>query len=147
MIMECNKDTQKLLQDNIEIANQTLIELKNQDQQFINMDESLSNIEYFSKKSKDIIKRMGGFFKRIWLSPVSLDLEKEYKFITLETEKEEQIKDNENFDDNLEKLKNISLEIGNILDKHNTCLDKMDFNIDKNKSYINKNNRKINKLL
>ena len=58
-----NKDTQKLLKDNIEIANQTLIELKNQDQQFLNMEGSLSNIEYFSKKSKDIIKRMGGFLK------------------------------------------------------------------------------------
>ena len=150
MIMEQqNKlDINTLLEQNLEVAEQTLRLLKEQEEQLNNSTNSLSNIEYYSKKSKDILKRMDGFFKRLWHRPVDIDIEKEYNLIQMDEIIEEK-KSSEGGEilDKLGKLKEMGIKIGENLDNQNIMLEKIDFETDKNKSYLDKNNRKINKLL
>ena len=105
------------------------------------------NIEYYSKKSKDILKRMEGFFKRLWYRPVEVDETIDYNVIQMDEVNQVNVDKKEDFITKLEKLKDVGLKIGESLDKQNIILDKLDMETDKNKSFIDKNNRKINNLL
>lgn len=139
-----NVDT--LLDENLEIAENTLSQLEIQEEQLINSDYSLLNIEYYSRKSKDILKRMGSFFKRLWYRPVEVDVTREYDHVQMD-EIHEEVKNFENFEDKLSRLKTVGLKIGETLDNQNVLLENLDCNVDKNKSFIDKNNTKINRLL
>jgi hypothetical protein len=136
-----NVDT--LLDENLEIAENTLSQLEIQEEQLNNAEYSILNIEYYSKKSKDILKRMGSFFKRVWYRPVEIDVTREYDHIQMD-EIDKEVK---NFEDKLSCLKTVGLKIGETLDKQNVLLENLDYNVDKNKSFIDKNNTKINRLL
>ena len=141
---KCNSEY--LIDENLEIANQTLEVLKSQEKQLNIVEDSLFNIEYYSRKSKDILKRMDGFFKRLWYRPVEVDETRDFNIIQMEALEKENY-GNKCILDKLGELKNVGLRIGESLDNQNKILDKLDVGVDKNKSYIGKNNRKINNLL
>ena len=148
MIMEDRKkcNSEDLIDENLDIANQTLEVLKNQEKQLNDVEDSLFNIEYYSRKSKDILKRMEGFFKRLWYRPVEVDETRDFNVIQMDAIEHTNY-GNMDILDKLGELKNVGLKIGESLDNQNKILDKLDVDVDKNKSYINKNNRKINNLL
>ena len=146
-----NLESQKLLNENIEIAYQTLSELKNQDEQFNEMGNSLSNIEYYSEKSKNILRRLSSVIKRFWYKSEDIELDREYVKLNTENVKldVDKIKKNTNnsFQDKLDLLKNIGIQIGDKLDEQNNLLINMDSDIERNDSFLKKNNQKINKLI
>ena len=135
-----------LLDENLEIAENTLSQLEIQEEQLNNAEYSLLNIEYYSRKSRDILKRMENFFKRVWYRPVEVDISREYNYVQMD-EIDKEIDKFEKFEDKLERLKTVGLKIGETLDKQNIILENLDYNVDKNKSFIDKNNNKINRLL
>ena len=139
-----NVDT--LLDENLEIAENTLSQLEIQEEQLNNAEYSMLNIEYYSKKSRDILKRMEGFFKRIWYRPVEVDISREYNYVQMD-EIDKEVDRVENYEGKLQRLKTLGLKIGNSLDKQNILLENLDCNVDKNKSFIDKNNTKINRFL
>ena len=99
-------------------------------------------------KSKDILKRMDTFFKRLWYRPVTVDITKEYniiqmKDIDLNTNKNKEV----NIMDSLNQIKELGIQIGDTLDSQNVLINNLDIEVDKNKSFLDKNNRKINNLL
>ena len=147
--METTKvQCESLVEENLQIAKETLNQLKHQDEQLNSVNKSLSNIEYYSQKSKDILKRMDTFFKRLWYRPVTVDITKEYniiqmKDIDLNTNKNKEV----NIMDSLNQIKEIGIQIGDTLDSQNVLINNLDIEVDKNKSFLDKNNRKINNLL
>lgn len=147
--METTKiQCESLVEENLQIAKETLNQLKHQDEQLNSVNNSLFNIEYYSQKSKDILKRMDTFFKRLWYRPVSVDITREYnliqmKDIELNTTNNKEI----NMMDSLNQIKEIGIEIGDTLDSQNVLINNLDIEVDKNKSFLDKNNRKINNLL
>ena len=149
MVMETTKiQCESLVQENLQIAKETLNQLKHQDEQLNSVNKSLFNIEYYSQKSKDILKRMDTFFKRLWYRPVSVDITREYnviqmKDIELNTTNNKEI----NIMDSLNQIKEIGIQIGDTLDSQNALINNLDIEVDKNKSFLDKNNRKINNLL
>ena len=149
MVMETTKiQCESLVEENLQIAKETLNQLKHQDEQLNSVNKSLSNIEYYSQKSKDILKRMDTFFKRLWYRPVTVDITREYnliqmKDIELNTTNNKEI----NMMDSLNQIKEIGIQIGDTLDSQNVLINNLDIEVDKNKSFLDKNDRKINNLL
>tara|TARA_B100000963_G_C22118268_1_gene447937 strand:+ start:76 stop:525 length:450 start_codon:yes stop_codon:yes gene_type:complete len=149
MVMETTKiQCESLVEENLQIAKETLNQLKHQDEQLNSVNKSLSNIEYYSQKSKDILKRMDTFFKRLWYRPVTVDITREYnliqmKDIELNTTNNKEI----NMMDSLNQIKEIGIKIGDTLDSQNILINNLDIEVDKNKSFLDKNDRKINNLL
>ena len=144
-----NLESQKLLNENIEIAYQTLSELKNQDEQFNEMGNSLSNIQYYSEKSKNILRRLSSVIKRFWYKSEDIELDREYVKLNTENVKldVDKVKKNNAFQDKLDLLKNIGLQICDKLDEQNSLLINMDSDVERNDSFFKKNNQKINKLI
>ena len=148
MVMETTKiQCESLVEENLQIAKETLNQLKHQDEQLNSVNNSLFNIEYYSQKSKDILKRMEGFFKRLWYRPVEVDETIDYNVIQMDEVNQVNLDKNIDFMGKLEEIKGVGLKIGESLDRQNIILDKLDMDADKNKSFIDKNNRKINNLL
>ena len=145
-----NLESQKLLNENIEIANQILSELKNQDEQFNEMGNSLSNIEYYSEKSKNILRRLSSVIKRFWYKSEDIELDREYVKLNNENIKSDNHKleknTNNSFQDKLNLLKKICIQIGDKIDEQNNLLIKMDSDVEKNDLFLKKNNQKINNL-
>ena len=137
---------ESLIDENLYLAHETLNQLKEQDEQLNNVDSSLFNLEYYSKKSKDILKRMDSFFKRLWYRPVSVDITREYSIIQM-NEISIVPKKEGDIIDKLGELKQVGLKIGETLDNQNALINKIDLNTDKNNNFIDENNKKIKNLL
>ena len=145
--MELTKiQCESLIDENLHIAHETLNQLKEQDEQLNNVDSSLFNIEYYSKKSKDILKRMESFLKRLWYRPVSVDVTKEYSIIQM-NEISIVPKQEGDIMDKLGELKEVGLKIGETLDNQNALINEIDLKTDKNDNFIAENNKKIKNLL
>jgi hypothetical protein len=139
---------ESLVEENLQIAKETLNQLKHQDEQLNSVNKSLFNIEYYSQKSKDILKRMDTFFKRLWYRPVSVDITREYNIIQMKDMELNTTNNKEiNMMDSLNQIKEIGIQIGDTLDSQNALINNLDIEVDKNKSFLDKNNRKINNLL
>jgi hypothetical protein len=141
-------EVNSILDENIENATRTQNKLVFQGQQIENVELKLTNIEYFTKKGKEIINRMSSFFHRFRTPPVNYtenivdstiqmnELDETSLFVSGETTLSK-----------LNRLKKIGLQMGEELDEQNIKLDKMDLDVDKNNSYLKKNVEKINKIL
>ena len=141
-----NLESQKLLNENIEIANQILSELKNQDEQFNEMGNSLSNIEYYSEKSKNILRRLSSVIKRFWYKSEDIELDREYVKLNNENIKSDNHKfeknTNNSFQDKLNLLKKICIQIGDKIDEQNNLLINMDSDVEKNDLFLKKTIKK-----
>ena len=98
-----------------------------------------SNIEYLSKQGEKLLNRMSSFFYRIYYKPKKLVLE----MWNLEEGFEEIKWENNTFNEKLQKLKEIGLEIGENLDKQNKELEDLGVKVDNNSSNMKNNIKKI----
>ena len=135
-----------LIDENLHLAHETLNQLEEQDKQLNNVNSSLFNVEYYSKKSKDILKRMDSFFKRLWYRPVSVDITREYSIIQM-NEISIVPKKEGDIIGKLGELKQLGLKIGETLDNQNALINEVNLNTDKNNNFIDENNKKIKNLL
>ena len=137
-----------ILDENIEIATRTKNKLEFQGEQIDNVESKLINIEYLTKKGKEIINRMSSFFHRFRTAPINYNDNIIDSTIQMEEIDESKlfVRD-ESTIGKLNRLKKIGLKIGEELDEQNIKLDKMDIDVDRNKSYFKKNVEKINKIL
>lgn len=141
-------EVNSILDDNIEIATRTQNQLVYQGQQIENVELKLTNIEYFTNKGKEIIKRMSSFFHRLVTPPVNYSDNVVDSTIQMnEIDETSLFVPGETTLAKINKLKKIGLKMGEELDEQNIKLDKMDFDVDKNNSYFKKNVEKINKIL
>ena len=137
-----------ILDENILIAEQTHCELENQGQQIEDMERKLINIEYITRKGKDILNRMQSFFHRFRTQQITTIFSPTESSIQMnEISPEDLFVSNDTTLNKLDRLKKLGLKIGEELDDQNIKLDKMDIEIDKNSSYQKKNVEKINKIL
>lgn len=133
-----------LLDDNLDIAEQTLNEIKKQGEQINSSDESISNIEYLSKQGEKLLNRMSSFFYRIYYKPEEIS----FRDVKPREEGFEEIKwENNTFNEKLLKLKEIGLEIGENLDKQNKELEDLGVKVDNNSSNMKNNIKKIKKIM
>ena len=133
-----------ILDENIEIAEQTLIQIKKQGEQITNSEETVNNIQYLSIHGEKILNRMSSFFYRIFYKPQEIN----FRDINPKEEEFEEIKwENNNFYQKMEKLKQLGLEIGENLDKQNKDLEKLGIKVDNNSVSINKNIKKIKNIM
>ena len=145
---DAQDEINSILDENIEIAENTKINLQNQGNQIDNINQRMINIEYITEKGKDIINRMSSFFHRFRTTQLNFNPR-----VTSEPIQMESLNSSDLFVQNdstlarLDRLKKIGLKIGEVLDDQNIKLDRMDIDIDRNKSYINKNIEKIDKIL
>ena len=133
-----------ILDENIEIAEQTLIQIKKQGEQITNSEETVNNIQYLSTHGEKILNRMSSFFYRIFYKPQEIN----FRDINPKEEEFEEIKwENNNFYQKMEKLKQLGLEIGENLDKQNKDLENLGIKVDNNSVSINKNIKKIKNIM
>lgn len=137
-------DIHSLLDDNLDIAEQTLNQIKKQGEQINSSDESISNIEYLSKQGEKLLDRMSSFFYRLYYKPEEVN----FRDVAPREEGFEEIKwENNTFNEKLLKLKEIGLEIGENLDKHNKELEELGVKVDNNSSNMKNNIKKIKKIM
>ena len=133
-----------ILDENLDIAEQTLNQIKKQGEQINSSDESISNIEYLSKQGEKLLNRMSSFFYRIYYKPGEINL----RDVKHKEEGFEEIKwENNTFNEKLQKLKEIGLEIGENLDKQNKELEDLGVKVDNNSSNMKNNIKKIKKIM
>jgi hypothetical protein len=139
-----------LLDENLEIAELTLAQIEIQGNQIENVEESLTYIEYISKKSGKVLNRMTSFFNRLLTRPL-IDIYDRQPDINNFSKKYNTNINNKVYNNciitKIDRLKEISLEMNSNINNQNNKLNNLELGMDTNNNLISNNSKKIKKIL